>query len=222
MILGSSVTIVYSKRQLDVQSNLLRVSKNKFVFLPWKSNHSKSPPITLSIGNYVFSGGNSRRDYQTLFEAVRGTGIPVIVSATDSRVYAHPDIPENVVLLAAQEPAFARLMAGSRFVVVPIMPGLVRGAGDTTVCDAMWHGRPVICADNISAFEYVEDGITGYVTPPGDVASLRKRILELWNQPDKAIQMGLAAHQGIAANCTHEHFVRRLRALGALVAAASD
>lgn len=219
MILGASVTVVYSRRQLDVQAKLLKVPATKFVFVPYKANHSKSPPITLQIGGYVFAGGNSRRDYQTLFDAVRDTGIPVIVSATNPKVYVNLDVPENVVLLAAREPAFARLMAASRFVVVPIVPHLVRGAGEASVCNAMWHSRPVICADNISAFEYVEDGVTGYVTPPGDAARLRERIIELWNQPEKGIEMGRSGYETVAAGLTHEHFSRRLRALGALVGA---
>ena len=218
MILGASLTTIWSRRQLDVQAKLLKVPATKFVFIPYKANHSKSPSIKLQIGGYVFSGGNSRRDYQTLFEAVRGTGIPVIVSATNPKVYANLDVPENVVLLAAREPFFARLMAASRFVVVPIEPNLVRGAGEASVCNAMWHGRPVICVDNISAFEYIEDSVTGYVTPPGDAARLRERIIELWNQPEKAAEMGWSAHQAVAAGFTDEHFNRRLRALGAIVA----
>jgi glycosyltransferase involved in cell wall biosynthesis len=222
MVLGASLTTVWSRRQIEIQSKFLEVSKSKFVFIAYKSNYSKSPPITTKIGDYVFAGGNSRRDYGTLFEAVRGTGITVIVSSTDPSVYSHLDIPENVILLAAREPAFARLMAGSRFVVIPLMVQLMRGAGEGGTCDAMWHGRPVICVDNISAFEYVEEGVTGYVTLPGDVASLRKCIIELWNQPDKATQMGLAAHQSIETDNMKEHCMRRLRALGALVAAASE
>jgi glycosyltransferase involved in cell wall biosynthesis len=218
MILGSSLTVVYSRWQLNIQAKLLNVPGTKFIFMPYKANHSKSPPITLQIGGYVFSGGNSRRDYKTLFEAVRDTGIPVVVSATQPKVYADLDVPENVILLAAREPAFARLMAASRFVIIPIVPGLVRGAGETSVCNAMWHGRPVICADNISAFEYIEDGVTGYVTPAGDVARLRERVIELWNQPEKAAEMGRAAYQAAAANFTDEHFSRRLRALAAIVA----
>ena len=190
----------------------------KAVRSPYKSNHSKFPPITLQFGDYVFSGGNSRRDYRTLFEAVRNTDIPVIVSATNPNVYDHLDIPENVILIAAREPAFSRLMAASRFVVIPVLPNLVRGAGEASVCDAMWHGRPVICADNISAFEYIEEGVTGFVTPPGDAARLRERIVELWNHPEKTTEMGHAAYQAVTTCYTHAHFVRRLSALGAMLA----
>ena len=174
----------------------------------------------MQIGGYVFSGGTSRRDYQTLFEAVRDTGIPFIVSAANPKVFDTLDVPENVVLLAARVPAtaFARLMAASSFVVVPIQPHLVRGAGEATVINAMWHGRAVVCADDICAFEYIEEGVTGLVTPPGDARRLRERIIELWNQPEKATEMGRSAYQAVAANLTDEHFSRRLRALGAIVA----
>jgi hypothetical protein len=218
IILGSSFTAVYSRRQLEAQAELLKVPTSKLIFMPYKSLHSASPPIKMEIGSFVFSGGNSKRDYNTLFEAVRGTGIPVIVSATNAKAYAGLDMPDNVIVLAAREPAFARLMAAGRFVVIPILPALVRGAGEASVCDAMWHGRPVICADEISAFEYIDDGVTGYVTPPGNAAMLRERILELWNQHEKVARMGHAAHQAVAANFTHEHFSRRLRALAAMVA----
>ena len=93
MIIGASLTTVWSSRQRDVQAKLLRSPVTKFVFMPYKANHSKFQPISLDIGGYVFSGGNSRRDYQTLFEAVRGTGIPVIVSATNPKEYAKMDVP---------------------------------------------------------------------------------------------------------------------------------
>ena len=219
IILGSSLTAVWSRRQLEVQAKLLNLPVSKLIFMPYKALHSIRPPITLRIGNYVFSGG-AKRDYQMLFDAIRDTGIPVIISVMNPKEYAHLKVPENVILLSSREPAFARLMAASRFVVIPILPDLVRGAGEASLCNAMWHGRPVICADEISAFEYIEEGVTGYVTPSGDAAKLRERIVELWNQPEKAEQMGRAAHQSVAENFSDEHFSRRLRALGILVATA--
>ncbi len=217
MVLGSSLTVVFSRKQLDVLPRLLRVPSAKFVYMPYEAPNSASLPISLEIGGYVFSGGNSQRDYRTLFEAVRDTGIPVIVSATDPKVYAGLDVPENVILVAAHEPAYTRLMAASRFVVVPIVPGLVRGAGEAIVCNAMWHSRPVICADDISICEYIDEGVTGFVTPPGDAARLRERIIELWTQPTRAAEMGRAAFAVVSADRTDKHYCRRLRALGILV-----
>lgn len=217
MILGASLTTVWSRKQIDLQSHFLNVPKSKFVFIPFKANHSKTAPNKFQLGGYVFSGGNSRRDYQVLFEAVRNTGIPVIVSATDPKVYAHMNIPENVVLVAAREPAFSRLMAGSQFVVIPVKGDLIRGAAEASVCNAMWHGRPVICSDNTSAFEYIEPGLNGFVTPPGDPEKLRERIKQLWSQPEKVSEMGQYAHQSVVSNFTSELFAQRLKVLGCLV-----
>ena len=69
-----SRVVVYSRRLKDIQAKYLCLPKSKFVFLPYKANHSKEPPLWMPIGSYAFSGGNSSRDYRTLFEAVRGTG----------------------------------------------------------------------------------------------------------------------------------------------------
>jgi|SRR5689334_8317423 len=153
--------------------------------------------------------------------AILGSPLLVIVSAANPNVFTTLDIPENVILLSARVPAeaFARLMAASSFVVVPVNPGLVRGAGEATVVNAMWHGRATICADDICAFEYVQEAVTGYVTPPGEVANLRERIIELRNDPEKAAAMGCAARQIAVADLTSEHFCRRLRALGSILAA---
>jgi glycosyltransferase involved in cell wall biosynthesis len=212
-VLGSSLFFVFSRPQIRLQAEFLGLSRERFLFLPFKADQSKRPPLAMRIGDYVFSGGNNRRDYRTLFEAVRGTNIPVIVSATDPRVTAGLDVPENVVLLAAREPAFARLTAGARFSVIPLTRGGVRGAGESNMLNAMWQGNPIICADDISAADYIENGVTGFVVSSGDVESLRSRICELWNDPARAAEMGRRGHEHVAAGLTHDHFVRRMLAL---------
>ncbi len=65
----------------------------QYVAPPWRAlrricariplaNPSQSASAPMPVGDYVFSGGHSERDDKTLFDAVRGLSIPVIVSAT--------------------------------------------------------------------------------------------------------------------------------------------
>ena len=219
MVRGCDTIVVFSRHQVKNHAAFLNDRTDRFVYIPYKANHSKRPAIEMPIGNYVFSGGNTKRDYRTLFAAVRGTGIPLIVSATDPRVTAGLQVPSNVIVLKAVEPAFARLTAGSRFAVVPIVKNIIRSAGEANVCNAMWHGKPVIVADDVSLGDYVEDGVTGYVVAAGDVAMLRQRIVSLWNDADLVGEMGCRAQQRVAESLTHVDFGRRLIRIAILVGA---
>jgi glycosyltransferase involved in cell wall biosynthesis len=219
LVQGCDRIAVYSRRLIALQAAFTGVSQTRFFFLPYKANHSRSEPITRRLGDYVFSGGNSQRDYRTLLDAVRGTEVPVVISSTQPGLTSGLDVPENVIVLAAREPAFARLMAGSRFVVLPIFPGVVVGAANASVCNAMWHGRAVVAADDASLAEYIEEGVTGYSVPAGDVEALRARILELFRDRERAESMGRAAHDHIAADRTHARFLGRLNRVAVLMAA---
>lgn len=219
MLRGATAVVVYSQSIADRQAALTGVPADKFVVMPYKANHSQQPPLRVPIGNYVFAGGNSQRDYRSLFAAVRGTDVPVIVSATDPEATRGLDVPQNVILVAAREPHFARLMAGSRFVVIPTYGGLTHGAAEATACNAMWHGKPVIAANDTSLAEHIGDA--GYVVPPGDVAGLRGHIVALWNDPDRVTEFGRRAHARVAGGLTHEHFVRRLNGLATELAEGS-
>jgi glycosyltransferase involved in cell wall biosynthesis len=222
MIRGCTVVVVYSQRLIALQSERIGAPRDRFVFLPYKANHSVNPPITLSVGGFIFSGGNSFRDYATLFEAVRGTNIPVIVSTTSPEVTHGLSVPPNVIVLSAKEPAFARLMAASAFVVLSTQAWLATGAAEATVCNAMWHGKPVIAGNDVSLSDHIDEGVTGYVVPPGDVAALRSRIVALWSDSERMREMGRRAHEHVATRLTHEHFVWRLNRLARLIASASE
>lgn len=207
---GISIFILWSRDQIIYHSQFLNINKNKFIFLPYKANHSQFNRYNINIGNYIFSGGNGKRDYNCLVEAVRNTDIPVIISATDKKVLASIERLPNVVSLSASEPAFAQLQAFSKFIVVPMKFSKLKGGGEANFCNAMWHGKPVIAADSISASDYILDGVTGYVVPSGDHETLRKKILLLWNEDSLVKEMGLSARKHVENNFTHELFMRRL------------
>ncbi len=210
------LSVLWSRRQVQTHAEWLGLSCQHFVFIPYKATHSKHPRCNPAIGNYVFAGGNSKRDYETLADAVRDTGIPVIISATDPAVRNQIARLPNIIAIAAWEPAFAQLQAGARFTVVPIVDSALRGGGETNVCHGMWHGTPVIAVDRMSAEDYIVEGETGYIVPPGDVRLLRERILELWHDPVKCAEMGRKAQEHAEANFTHEIFIRRLLRLAKL------
>jgi len=207
---GIALSVLWSGPQVASHAKFLDMPEDRFIFIPYKANHTKGPRYDLPVGNYVFACGNSKRDYQCLTEAVRGTEILVIICATDPKVRENIEDLPNVIKLGATEPDFAKLQASSSFIVIPMTYNGLRGGGETNCCNGMWHEKPVIAADSIMAEDYIIDGKTGYIVPSGDSELLRKRIMTLWNDRELVEKMGKAGHQHVEKNFTHAAFVRRL------------
>lgn len=68
-----------------------------------------------------------------------------------------------------------------------------------TMLEAMAHGLPVISARIGSVPEYVEDGVTGILTDPGDETGLARAMITL--DPGAARQMGQNARNRLNALC---------------------
>ena len=201
---------VWSRKQVLSHAKYYRLPEEKFIFLPYKSNHSKRPSYHIPIGNFIFSGGNNKRDYLCLVEAVQGTDIPVVISTTLPSLRQQIPKHSNIIVLSATEPAFAQLQAASRFVVLPTTHSGLRGTAEANFCNAMWHSKPVIASCSMGAEDYIVEGETGYVVPAGDHEGLRKRILELWNDPERCQEMGKKARAYAEKNFTHKMFIRRV------------
>src|SRR5439155_10621829 len=69
-----------------------------------------------SVGGYLFAGGDSLRDYDTLLAAVNGLDVPVRL-VTNRRFER---LPENVTAGPAPYEPYVELLAGARLVVVPL------------------------------------------------------------------------------------------------------
>ncbi len=219
MVRGATWNVLFSRRQVHLYADFFKMPADRFVFVPYKANYSKAPPLDVPMGEYVFSGGNSARDYGTFFKAIEGTGIPCVVSTTRESVLRGLKIPTNVKCISVTEPEYARWVAGSRFVVMPLTSGRIRGHGEQTICNTMWQRRPIIAADDVSAEDYIQEGRTGYVVLPGDVEAMRARIVELWKDRGRCLEMGRQGHEWVAGNFTHDHFLRRMSKLARLLAA---
>ena len=145
-------------------------------------------------GDFIFSGGQSGRDYRTLLEAVTGLPIPLVVNAPLSASRRLPK-PGNVTFNnLLPRPQYRDLHRAARFVVVPLQP-VDEAVGLTAILTGLAAGRAIVSSQTPAAQEYLDDGKTGLLVPPGDVQALRKAILHLWEHSELCEQMGRRARQ---------------------------
>jgi glycosyltransferase involved in cell wall biosynthesis len=129
---------------------------------------------------YVFTGGAALRDFGSVVEAVRGTGLRLVIVTDGPETLGIegplPDGCEARWRMSLQE--FLGWAAGALCVVVPLHPGDAPH-GHTTVAQALCLGRAVVTTAGASVDDYVRDGIEGRLVEAGDVAGYRAALLEL-------------------------------------------
>ncbi len=75
---------------------------------------------------------------------------------------------------------------------VVVQKSLAEGFG-LTVSEAMWKGRPVVASNVGGIQDQIEDGHTGYLVDPTDLAAFGDRVNRLLADPHAAERMGEAA-----------------------------
>jgi glycosyltransferase involved in cell wall biosynthesis len=126
------------------------------------------------------------RDAQVTFaERVPDEDLPGLYR--QARVFVLPSVHENCY---------------GRRVAVSELLGL-------SVLEAMASGTPVVCSRIGGVPEIVEDGETGYLVEPGDVAALRARLTELLGDPARADRMGRAARESVLERFSWEACAER-------------
>jgi hypothetical protein len=160
-------------------------------------------------GEYIFAGGRSGRDYATLFKAVDGLGLPVVVNARPFNVRGLR-IPSNVCMNDLLPPDQYRDQNWeARFVVVPLR-ATDEAVGLTAILYAMAAGKAVICTNLPGPAEYVRDGVTGLLVPEGDVEALREAIKTLWESSGLRQEMGRQARAIYKERYTFKAFAKRV------------
>jgi glycosyltransferase involved in cell wall biosynthesis len=70
------------------------------------------------------------------------------------------------------------------------------------VIEAMAHGRPVVATSVGGIPELVEDGVTGFLVPPGDARALRTAVQRLLDDPARRRRMGREGRRRIVERCS--------------------
>jgi hypothetical protein len=156
----------------------------------------------------VFAGGNSLRDYRPLVAAAGELDEPVFLA---TKLLDQP-LPANVTAEPVPEERFFDLLRNARAVVVPLADRNDRTAGQQTYLNAMVLGKPTIVTDCPGVREYVEDGRTGILVPPGDSRAMEKALRWVLDADNAAAvaEMGAAAKADARSRFSPERFAQSM------------
>lgn len=122
--------------------------------------------------------------------------IPLVVMGSgplESEFKTWAEKHENVYFLGYTEHnKCLSIVKGSEFVVFPSI--WYEGCSMVEI-ETESLGKALIATDLGFSVEAIENDINGYKVPLGDVDGFKKKIIELWNQPDLARQLGVNARK---------------------------
>jgi len=95
---------------------------------------------------------------------------------------------------------------------VVVLPSLWEGM-PYVLLEAMAMEVPVIASDIPGVHEVIDDSRTGIFFPPGDVAALARKIVELLSSADERVRIGAEARRTVAGKYTVDDKIRRLEGL---------
>lgn len=199
LLLGNGVrAVVYARCERHRFSDYFSLAPEKFVFVPYHSTlHWQQDFLarTVQPEEFVFAGGDSVRDYRTLFLAVDGLDREVIVAIRDDRILEGLHVPPNVRITTTDHRGFLDLMQRASVNVVPLDPQSLRTAGHQTYLSAMALGSVVIVTDTDGASDYIENWKNGVLVPAGDAGALREALDRLFCSRELAEQIRRAARE---------------------------
>jgi glycosyltransferase involved in cell wall biosynthesis len=193
---GDHVTYcVFSREERDLLAQTFGIPEERIACVRFAHSLWSRADGPTADGGYVFAGGDSLRDWDTLIAAVKDLDVPVRIGTRNEL----PPLPANVSGGPVTDEEYVELMAGARVVVVP-MRDARRGAGLITYLNAMALGKPVIATESPAVHEYVDDGHTGVVVPAGDPRALSEALRWLLDptHADHREAMGRAARASVS------------------------
>jgi glycosyltransferase involved in cell wall biosynthesis len=183
-----STFVVWARHEVADFSRTFGLPPEKFRYVSF--HHTlEDYQFQVEEKGYLFAGGNSDRDYQTLVEGVRPLSIPVWIASTRSDLFRELALPPHVRVEATTDAGFREALATARLVVVPMQGGLLRSGGQQTVLNALVMGKPTIAVGRRWAADLLNDGEHGLIVDYGDVEGLRRAITWVLDHPHKARAM---------------------------------
>jgi glycosyltransferase involved in cell wall biosynthesis len=181
--------------------SLFGIPPSRHAFVPFKTNKfaRQYADTQFPDGTYVFTGGRSRRDFDTFCAAMRGLGYPSVIVTPCPREAAYHETyfddtaaPDNVRVVHDEGScnSWLQWMAGSKLVVLCITDDAISPSGVSVYLQAMALGKCVIVTDCPSTRGILEDGNQAILVGQRDVPALAAATRRAWE--DDGYRHGIA------------------------------
>ncbi|MCC7369038.1 MAG: glycosyltransferase family 4 protein [Chloroflexi bacterium] len=156
-----SAVVLHSRFQYDLALDELGFSKEQLALLPYQVDPDFWHPMDVPEERLVTSAGLEYRDYPTLFQAVDGLDVKLVVGASShwsKRRNTALDAPRpaNVEVSSFNYRELRDLFARAAIVAVPV-DDVDFQAGVTTILEAMAMGKPVIVTHTYGQTDVIHD-----------------------------------------------------------------
>ena len=201
--------IVYTRHERSVYARVFALPESRFHFtyltgVELKAEDFRGARERFGLApRYLAALGSSGRDYGTLFQAVEGLPVQLVVVAHPHGLPDGP-IPPNVkVLTSLSQQDYLRIIAEAELVAIPIH-NQETASGQMTLMQAMSLGVPVVATRCIGTEDYIRHGENGWFVRLGDAEHWRKTLQSLLDDPETRRR---AASE--ALRFAREHFTDR-------------
>jgi glycosyltransferase involved in cell wall biosynthesis len=183
-----------STEEERIYSRMFGIPRDRILFLPLAPS---SPPCLETVktqSDYIFSYGNSDRDYDTLIEAVTNLNIRTVILS--QRYHPGKALPNHVFHIRERisEKELYHWIVASRMVIVPLKDHRI-AAGQLSLLQVMSVGRPVVVTMNMATREYAVHRRTAMFYEAKNSRELAAHILYLWNHQHISEKIGKQAKQ---------------------------
>lgn len=177
------------------------IGADRHAFVPFKANEcarrwGQAEAVT---GDYVFTGGRSRRDFGSFCQAMGRLDLPAVIVTPRAQegayheTYLDPSsLPPNVRVVHddGTQDSWARWIHGARLVVLCISDDSISPSGVGAYLEAMAIGKCVIITECPATHGVLADRDQALLVERGDVAGLAAAIDEAWR--DDALRDAIA------------------------------
>lgn len=206
----STVIVCFSKAQVS-ELKRLRIKQSKLKFIPPAVDIRYFKPVALKPQYDIAAiGRDSGRDYATLVEAIKNTGLKAHV-VCDPKNLVGVTLPANVTVEYSVPYKRAReIYHQANIIVVPAKKNVV--SGQVSFLEALACGKPVIAADIPALKETFGDKSFCLYYRPENAGDLRRKINQLIK--DRKLQQKLSKNaRNVAATFSTQRFSRKLAAV---------
>ena len=167
---------------------------------------ARALPAAQNDGDYLYAAGNAHRDWQTLLEALELAPHRAILSPGEA-IQVPSALRDRIELRPGLSPAQGReLLRNARFVVMPFAETPLP-SGPLVLLDAMGMGKAVAVTQVNGSRDYVSDGETALVVPPGDAPALASAIARLAEDGGLRHNLGETARHQSHARFDNDEFI---------------